>query len=473
MKMRIRLVVSLLLLVFTGLVIPDQPVYADNLPLYAGNSAELIGDITTSNAIAGADTIILTANITLTIVVDSVLGDTGLPAITTPITIEGQGHTISRSSNPATPNFSIFSVSDQGNLTLFNLTISGGAQDDGGGGIYNGGTLVMIHTTVSGNSTLSRGGGVLNDIGSTVTVSDSTFSGNSADFGGGMDNLGSQVTISDSTFSGNSAGSRGGGVSNDSGSTVTVSNSIFSGNSAGDTNDSGGGADNDIGSTMTISNSTFSGNSAGGNGGGVLNVANLTLTNTTFSGNSAQGFGGGIASESGQVTISGNTFSGNSAAVFGGGVFTDPSSDTTIMNSIIANSLSGDNCSSSLSIGNTFDLSDDDTCFGFTQSSTIKLDMLKDNGGNTQTFALLPGSSAIDSADPTICNNSFTFDQRSYPRGIRSDGVYNARNLICDVGAYEFASTPLPTAQFAAPSSSVVGTQTNSLSIPLTMTTFP
>jgi hypothetical protein len=49
---------------------------------------------------------------------------------------------------------------------------------------------------------------------------------------------------------------------------------------------------------------------------------------------------------------------------------------------------------------------------------------LADNGGPTETQALLPGSPAIDTADNAVCPAT---DQRGVPR-----------DATCDVGAYEF-----------------------------------
>jgi hypothetical protein len=53
------------------------------------------------------------------------------------------------------------------------------------------------------------------------------------------------------------------------------------------------------------------------------------------------------------------------------------------------------------------------------------LDVLADNGGATETHALLPGSAAIDAGHPTFCPVD---DQRWADRPIGPD---------CDIGAYE------------------------------------
>jgi CSLREA domain-containing protein len=56
---------------------------------------------------------------------------------------------------------------------------------------------------------------------------------------------------------------------------------------------------------------------------------------------------------------------------------------------------------------------------------------LQDNGGPTWTYSLLPGSTAIDSADPTTLSG---FDQRGLARPQNGDGLLNSRS---DIGAFE------------------------------------
>ena len=57
---------------------------------------------------------------------------------------------------------------------------------------------------------------------------------------------------------------------------------------------------------------------------------------------------------------------------------------------------------------------------------------LQNNGGPTQTQALLPGSPAINAGNPAGCRDALgallLADQRGFPRLGR-----------CDIGAYEFA----------------------------------
>ena len=67
---------------------------------------------------SGADTLILqnSSAHTLTTVNNSTYGPTGLPVISSQITIEGHNSTIERDSGA--PNFRIFAVNSSGDLTL-------------------------------------------------------------------------------------------------------------------------------------------------------------------------------------------------------------------------------------------------------------------------------------------------------------------------------------------------------------------
>ena len=64
-----------------------------------------------------------------------------------------------------------------------------------------------------------------------------------------------------------------------------------------------------------------------------------------------------------------------------------------------------------------------------------KLGRLRNNGGPTKTMALLPGSPAIDSGNPSGCADSkghlLKTDQRGQPRHDKED------SSGCDRGAYE------------------------------------
>lgn len=277
------------------------------------------------------------------------------------------------------------------------VRISGLAIQNGrssrGGGIDNSGELVVMDSVFSSNVADENGGGIANT--GTLVVMDGTFSGNSAGFnGGGIYNRGTLI-VTASTFSGNSAGYSGGGIGN--GGDLTITASTFSENSSG----SGGGIYNGAG-RITITTNTFSGNRATYSGGGIYNFGMLTITSSTLSGNRA-GAGGGIGSDAVPLNLSSTIIAGNTADEKGPDIYGE------------ANSL-GHNL-----IGNAEGIS-------WLQTSDLQnvdplLDPLSDNGGPTQTMALLEGSPAIDTGAPEHCPE---VDQR----GALHVGT-------CDIGALE------------------------------------
>ncbi len=242
------------------------------------------------------------------------------------------------------------------------------------------------------------------------------------------------LTIAD----GKNSSGPGGGIFNNW-FTLVVTNSAFSGNS---TSGSGGGIYNNHG-TLTITNSTFSGNSAStSNGGGIYNdTGTLTITNSTFSGNSADIWGGGVFTTNGTLIITNSTFFGNSAVSSGGGGggiknYLD-TTGVTLRNTIVANSSSGGNCSGAITNGGN-NIDSGTTCgWGSTNGSKSStpplLGALTNNGGPTQTFALLTGSPAIDGVTFNAPNSAPSTDQR---------GVARPQGVRYDIGAFELDNTP-------------------------------
>jgi hypothetical protein len=267
--------------------------------------------------------------------------------------------------------------------------------------------------------------------------------------GGGLNTVltiqsGVQVTLSKFTIQNGHASQSGSGGGIVNFGTLVMNISAVTGNSA---DSSGGGIDN-VGS-LTIDNSTVSGNIVSGSsvsGGGIVNAGSLTLNNTTISGNTASGTnglasGGGIASNS-FVSIHNSTVADNAAngtaGQQGGNIYISTGSTATIENSIIANSVSGGNCSGAL-FSSGYNLSSDATCnfnnTGDLNNSDPLLGPLQNNGGPTETMALLSGSPAIDAGNPLGCfdgeGRHFSSDQRGLPRPDRED------TSGCDMGAYE------------------------------------
>ncbi|MFF3334474.1 choice-of-anchor Q domain-containing protein [Streptomyces sp. NPDC002888] len=272
----------------------------------------------------------------------------------------------------------------QADTELYDLTITGGLAkerelpitDTGGGGIANGHRMTLRRVAVTGNS---------------------------AGYGGAIFNIpGSHLDLIDSTVSGNVAGEAGGIRFDDSG---------------------------------TVTNST---------------VADNRVTNPGDRPGSLAGYGGGIDIRGlGLVAILNSTISGNSSSDGGGGINIAPAyldslpspipdvvdlplGRLTLRNSVVAgNTVDGKaaNCKKAFaaiaSEGHNID--SDGSCrltaVGDLPSRTPLIGPLADNGGPTDTAALLPGSPALDAAadcPPT--------DQR---------GVTRPQGSACDIGAYE------------------------------------
>jgi uncharacterized repeat protein (TIGR02543 family) len=240
-------------------------------------------------------------------------------------------------------------------------------------------------------------------------------------FGGGIHNSGT-LTVLNSTLSHNTAGNYGYGGGIDNGGTLTVLNSTLSDNSAGY---EGGGIHNT--GMLKILNSTLFDNDSNV-GGGINNDGKLTVINSTLSSNKAQ-LGGGIYNSEGTLTIINSTLSGNSAQSVvggtGGGIYNYSNGSVNLANTLIANNTaqtSGAQCVGTI-IDNGHNLDSGDTCgFSSTKGSLSNTDPLlkplADNGGPTQTMALLPGSPAINAGSNALIPAGITTDQRGagFPR---------------------------------------------------------
>ncbi len=337
------------------------------------------------------------------------------------------------------------------NLTILGpgagiLSISGGKSG------YIVRVILGVSVTISGLTfTDSKTSSGFIDNEGTLTLSNSTISGNTGTGGGGISNEGT-LTLSNSTVSGNSAIGGVGGISNNG--TLTLSNSTVSGNTA---TYGGGGISNS--GTLTLSDSTVSGNTATGSGGGILiqnfacprcvGITQVDLTFSTIYGNTAHG-GGDIAIEDvapssngevkaikqvSQVKISNSIVAG----------------DPTHLGSDIVGMLTSDgyNLFQDTS-GATFDPAtrtqhDTDKTLSVNDLTTLFSSPvgLRENGGPTRTYALAPGSPAIDAVPLQDCQVPGILNSRSRmytdQRGMkRPDG----NELACDIGAYEFVDSP-------------------------------
>ena len=277
--------------------------------IHSANTNAAVGGCTAGS---GADRLVLApkSTHTLTTVEDTTYGDTGLPLVTSTITIAGHKSTIERGAGA--PEFRLVAVSRTGKLTLEKLTVSGRLLRFSGGGVSNNGTLILRIALSLGIPRRRR-----RCISTPVAASPSrtapsraippTTAAVCSTFG--------TLTLTNSTVSGNTAIVSGGGVGNHD-ATLTLANSTVSGNTAA-TAAGGGGGGVDSNGTLTLTNSTVSGNTAFSSGGGVVSGGTLTLTNSTVSGNKVRRRRRSkwrCASTIGTLTVTNSTVSGNTAA---------------------------------------------------------------------------------------------------------------------------------------------------------------
>ena len=337
------------LLLFTVLL----PVFLFALPVYAADirlssSCTLADAIIAANhdraegdcpAGRGADTIILSQDITL---------DGSLPKITSDITIEGNGYTISGDNR-----YRIF-YNDGGALTIKNLTMTKGdvegdiirnaddtlkatADQPFGGAILNWqGTLSIVNSRFSDNLAEYDGGAIYSRDG-TLSISDSAFSDNLADDNGGaIYNSNGTLSIVNSAFSRNLADENGGAIYNRGGELSISDNSAFNQNSA----KYGGAVHNSGYGELSISDSIFRNNSADVYGGAIRNHGELSISDSVFRNNSAGLWGGAIRNH-GELSISDSVFSGNSA-LYGGAIYNGGDGKLSIVSSTFShNSANG------------------------------------------------------------------------------------------------------------------------------------
>ncbi len=341
-----------------------------------------------------------------------------------------------------------------GNSIVSGLTIRDGFQSPGAGtsaggaGVSNASNAALTFNdcafllnsahagdavTASADGATAQGGAILNS--GVLTLNRCTLSANSAVAGRGGDSSGA---MGGSVRGGNGGDAQGGAVFNGTGATLTINDSTFSGNGA-----TGGGG----------GNGQFGGN-GGSATGAIFNMGTMTITAATLSGNTGLGgTGGGTGFDAGG--------SGR-----GNGALSAASGTSTVRNTIAANNSGnhdgGVDVDGAFTSGgyNLIGIGDSSTGFGATADQVgtaaapidAKLGLLQDNGGSTNTFALLANSPALDQGKAF----GLAVDQRggSFARTIDSPGIPNANGGDgTDIGACEtqtVSPSPTPTATPAA-----------------------
>jgi hypothetical protein len=358
----------------------------------------------------------------------------------------------------------VFQINPRTVVTMNNLAIINGIAtlppSGGGGGILNQGTLNLSNCLLAHDSANvgGNGGGIYNN-GGTVTLTNCTLSNDKADNGGGLYNdNGGMATLNNCTLrddaatapNGNGGGlfatnGNGGGIFN-KGSTVTLANCTLSYDTAAD----GGGLYNGNGGMATLNNCALSNDAATGTngkgggivpvtlGGGIFNEGTVTLTNCTLANNFAE-FGGGVFNGN-LATLTNCTLSNNSAGTVGGGIYNLDEATLILTNTIVAGNSSDifavgpDVVADHDLIGNGKDSLISNGGGNIVGTSTNPIDPLlgplQNNGGPTETMALLPGSPAIGMAGNSMAPAK---DQRGITR-------IDELGETADIGAFEFCS---------------------------------
>lgn len=391
-----------------------------------------------------------------------------------------------------------------GTLTLTGVNLTGNRTGAGAAAINNGGfggcggavanlgnsaNLTMIDCTVTGNITGNGGagnnlvgdggwgGGIYNE--NNLTITNSSVNGNTTGDAGTTAGMGGQ-------------GGPGGGIYSRVGvltlTNVTVNNNVTGNVPAGNGNGGGGGSGGGITTIIgiaTLTNCTISGNQTGtvnggsarGFGGGIYSQTPMTMTGTTISNNT-----GNVSAlySNRPLVITNSTFSANHSV----GIYNDNSSLSLTNCTITANDGIGvtdfgptSNVRNTIIAGNgTLGSPDVEGSFntqgnnligvngsglfgssGFTNGVNgdqvgtsasplnARLSALANNGGLTQTHALLPGSPALDAGNNCVFDNScspplasaLTTDQRGAGFSRKADSADVDTTQTVDIGAFE------------------------------------
>lgn len=361
----------------------------DNNPAGGGEGAGAVGDLrycmAQANSAGGSNTIEFSVTGTI-----NLAGE--LPAINNNLTINGPGANLLTVRRNTGGDYRIFTINSNRVVTINGLIITKGRvvsspNFGGGGGIFvNGGaTLNLTDSVVTDNEGYSFGGGILSY--GALNITRCTISFNKAGNGGGFYILFTTANITDTTVNNNTTDFQAGVGIQDA--TVTMTNCTVSNNSA------------TTGGSAIVSRATSG-------------TAATTLTNCTVANNSGPGaalwpikFQNAVAASlSVRNTLASNntpvnfTNSGGTLTSLGNNLDTDGTS-------LFVNGLNGN----------------------ITGSQALPIDAklapLADNGGPTQTRALMNGSPAIDAG--TIVGAPAK-DQRGVPR---------PQNGVVDIGALE------------------------------------
>jgi predicted outer membrane repeat protein len=355
--------------------------------------AALKNAIGIANIVGGA-TLVLGAGCTFTLTaVDNTgaHGPNGLPPITSTMTIDGNGDTITRdTASGTTPPFRYFETTT-GGLTISDLTLTKGLSGFPGGAIYGAGPLTVTGSTLSDNGAGSDGGAIYDN---------------------GM------LTVTNSSFLRNNSNGGNGGAINSASGVVAAS------------------------SSLKISGSTFSANTATQTGGAIRADNATVIVNSTLTGNT--GFaGGGVFGNSTDISILDSTIADNGATFThaGGGIANQGlQASVTVTNTIVADN-TDDNCGNNslhpITDGG-HNLENGTSCAFAANAINGEpvLGSLANNGGPTFTRAITSSSPAFSKGDPAVCAGPAP----AGAAGADQRGIARKTATPCDIGAFEAAA---------------------------------
>lgn len=414
----------------------------------SGDVAGLIAAIQAANANDEADTIVLAAG-TYSLTSGPFSG-AALPTIASEIRIVGAGAATTRIERSVAASFDLMRVVSVAALELEGVTLH-----DGDDAISNSGRLEIRNAVLSDNHRA-----IDMTYGGRLRVVDTLIQGNGTGIYGstGFPTSSLFIEIVASTIDGNDgAGLTINNHYSSPATRVVVTDSTIS-------NNGGGGIVSWYSNEreLVVRRSTISGNSTTGNGGGISlegasvapgGLVAVTIDSSTISGNSARLSGGGIHLSEGlrlgrriqirRSTITGNVADSDANGSGNGGGISTPSAVVDLEDSIVAgNTDTGGqvpDCDGPLTSRGHNLLGSTQGCFTTLASSDVVaaplLGPLAANGGPTATHLPLPGSPALDAADPKRCGAP---DQRGLARPADGDGDTVA---ACDVGAAEAGAT--------------------------------
>ena len=332
---------------------------------------------------------------------------------------------------PSGPYWDGAGVFNRGTLRVYSTSIVDNVARLNGGGIANNGLLVLVNSIVSGNQDALGAGGILNFrvmrlenvlvfnnrsvgksggissqawTGGVSVIRDSAIVSNTGSWSGGLYHSYEPLVIENTTISGN----QGSGIhTSEADGLIVLRSSVIS------NTDTGLYAS----APVTVAHSTISGNL--GSGVRVETPELIGLYNVTIAHNGSMGIENGYGSSS--IRLQNTLVGGNASADCLGMIF-------SLGHNLIQDT--SDCILTGVSTGNVLNV-------------VPLLGPLQNNGGLTDTHALLPGSVGIDDGNPAGCqgNNGVPrlFDQRGLLRIADGDGDGSA---VCDIGAYELFAGP-------------------------------